>query len=223
MVWPKKKKLGEIRLPGYWYNNIICAIDINTTGLDPKLHDIGEVAIVPLDWTFKPINNIFPYNILIKPERLHNIDEGFPKNKLNTYLEQGYDWGKAAELLENWVYKVLKLPEDKKIIPLASNWPFDRSFLIEWLGLTLFDMIFYPEFRDTQVTAAFINDFAFKLGKEVPFRDLGLRKLARRYKIPYEGEKTALGDAMLTINVYRSLLGELYAEQERIVPEETSN
>jgi hypothetical protein len=43
---------------------------------------------------------------------------------------------KAADLLVEWFEK-LRLPAYKRIIPIAQNWPFDRAFIMNWLGADL--------------------------------------------------------------------------------------
>ena len=41
-------------------SEIIAAIDLETTGLDPHYHDIIEIAIQPLDEAFEPSSDIPP-------------------------------------------------------------------------------------------------------------------------------------------------------------------
>ena len=47
---------GMIHLNG----NILCAVDVETTGLEVGFHEIWQIAVLPLDSNIKPNKDILP-------------------------------------------------------------------------------------------------------------------------------------------------------------------
>ena len=56
------------------------------------------------------------------------------------------------DLFVEW-FERLDLPFKKGLVPLAHNWAFESSWLKEWLGITLFDEIWYSHARDGMLLA----------------------------------------------------------------------
>lgn len=188
--------------------NILCVIDVETTGLDPDKHEIVEVCFLPLDSNLEPCQDIVPFDIKIKPENLEAIDwDAFKITKLNFFdlCERGLDKYKAADLFEDWLQQ-LNLPERKRISPLAHNWPFDASFIREWLGPTSFGIHIDGRYRDTMVTALQLNDYADNKNEPVPFPKVNLTYLASQLKIEHTRAHSALGDCVVTAQVYKEMV-----------------
>jgi len=188
--------------------NLLCSIDVETTGLIPGFHDIIEVAILPLNSDFTPRKDILPFNVLIKPKRLDNIDpKAMSVNKLDLLqiMREGFDPYFAAELFDKWVEK-LKLPLGKQIAPLAQNWPFDREFISDWLGKEGFNLSFFYGVRDLKVAANFINDcFDFR-AEPPPFPKQNLSFLCNLLGVQNSRAHRALEDAAATAECYKKLV-----------------
>jgi DNA polymerase III epsilon subunit-like protein len=194
--------------------NVLCAIDVETTGLIPGHHEITQVCFLPLDFDLKPKKNIVPFDILLKIEHEDRIDWNALKvSKTNFFKHQqvSIDKYRAADLFEDWVEK-LKLPIYKRISPLAHNWPFDRAFILDWLQPTAFGEFIDGRYRDTMATANAINDIYDKLNESTPFPKVNLSYLAAMLKIPHKGAHNALNDCVVTSQVYKALLSKGYLD-----------
>lgn len=137
----------------------ICAIDTETTGLDFKLNDIIDIAIIPLDYNLDPDPDYPPFWLELQPAKdVKHIDFGYVRKAAVEHAWQhGMNPIAAGDLFIEWV-KRLDLPERKRIMPLAQNWPFDRDFIREWLGDASFNLYFDGHYRDLLPVSLFVND-----------------------------------------------------------------
>lgn len=199
---------GMIHLNG----NLLCAIDVETTGVIPGFNDLIQVAILPLDGNLQPLKTVQPFYLNLTPQRIENIDAKamkITKLTLAGMILNSTNPDTAADLLEDWFTK-LNLPitsnSHKRIAPLWSNGSFDKSFLIEWLGRDTYNHYFYFQERDTQALALSINDrFDFHVEK-IPFPKVGLPYLASCFNVVNENAHDALSDCYTTAEVYRRML-----------------
>ena len=109
------------------------------------------------------------------------------------------------DLLDSWVER-LELPIYKKICPLAQNWPFDLSFIKEWLGRLNFEHLFHFYYRDTMAAAIWDSDLANFKGEKILFTEYGLRFLGNKLKVHNEKPHDALQDSITTAECYRRML-----------------
>jgi DNA polymerase III epsilon subunit-like protein len=194
--------------------NVLCAIDVETTGLNPGFHEITQVCFLPLDENLKPRKDIVPFDLNLHIDYEERIDWGALRiSKINflKHQQQAIDKYRAADLFEDWVEK-LNLPLNKRISPLAHNWPFDRAFILDWLQPIGFGNYIDGRFRDTMALASSINDIYDRLNEPVPFPKVNLSYIASMLKIPHEGAHNALNDCVVTAQVYASLLRKGYLE-----------
>jgi DNA polymerase III epsilon subunit-like protein len=197
----------------HWNGRQLCAIDTETTGLDPFWHEIVQICILPLDSNILPRKDVAPFYINLIPENPERLEkEAFKKNKLkiDDLVNKGFDRIAAIDMLGDWIAK-LGLPvtaygTPKTIIPLGHNYGFDRVFMIKWLGNDLYDTYFHYHFRDTMIAANYINDAAATHAEDVPFSKVGLQWLCNKLDVQSEKAHDALSDCLSTANVYRSLL-----------------
>jgi len=188
--------------------NLLCAVDVETTGLDHKKHDIFQIAILPLDSEIKPSTNILPFYMDMQVVRPENIDKKAVKMQRVDFArrqQRAIDPYTCADMFDLW-FDNLNLPIYKKICPLAQNWPFDRSFILEWLGLSSFEHSFSPIYRDTMVSAAFNSDICDFHSDSILFTQYNLQFLCSRLNIKNEKPHDALQDCIATAEVYRRML-----------------
>lgn len=196
--------------------HVLCAIDVETTGLDYKKHDIYEIAIIPLTPDLKADPKYLPLDILIKPDTPDQIDwDGMRKtgnmDAVMQALERGTDKFEAADYIVEWFGK-LNLPESKRMVPLAQNWAgIDKQFIMEWLGPLTFEQLFHFHYRDTMTSALYLNDRADAHNERIPFPKVNLQYLCSQLKIERDGRAhRAMDDAMVTAEVYGKLLHMMY-------------
>ena len=68
----------------HWNGNQVCAIDTETTGLDPLYDEILQLAIIPLDSNFEVRKDVMPLEIFMKPEYPERIKpEAMQVNRLD--------------------------------------------------------------------------------------------------------------------------------------------
>ena len=188
--------------------DIIAVIDCETTGLKPGYHDLIQVCILPLDSELNPSKKIMPFYQHIKATRPENVDpSALEVNKIDFFkLQQtAFDAMRVADLFDAWFQK-LNLPLNKKIQPLAQNWPFDRPFLIDWLGSAAFESYFDRRYRDTMPVALYYNDVADLFNEPYPFPKCSLKYLASTLKIDYTGAHDSMQDCLITAQAYKKML-----------------
>jgi DNA polymerase III epsilon subunit-like protein len=197
----------------HWNGDLLCAIDTETSGLDPFFHEILQICVLPLDANIEPIRDVLPFYLNMIPEDPQRADpQALKKNKLKlTELAlTGYDKIKAIDLFEEWVVK-LKLPTTKwgtpkKLMPLGQNYSFDKPFIMKWLGTDVYNQYFNYHHHDTMVTAHYLNDRAAYHAEKVPFNKTNLQWLCTTLNIQSERAHDALSDCLSVAAVYKKML-----------------
>lgn len=195
--------------PVHLNGNLYAAVDVETTGLDSSKHDIIEICILPLMGDYTPCKEILPFDVLIKPRRPENVDpDAMAVNKIELaqLMINGLDSDRVADLLIEWFERLELHVNNKKIVPIAQNWPFDKSFISEWLGRKNFDYIFDRQYRDTMTAALFLNDRADICSRPIEFPKVNLQYLSTTLKVENPDKHRALGDCVTTAEIYRRLL-----------------
>ena len=193
----------------HWNNAYVCVIDVETTGLDPQMNDIWDLCIMPLDSFYRPSKVLLPLDIHIKPRFMENVQQQAIKNHRDKFAEAcltGFEYDKSVDFFHEW-FQRLRMPPNKQILPLAHNWPFDRSFLIEWLGLENFNHYFSGHYRDSMALASYLNDVADVMNQNCPFPSLGLKNLCTRLEVETFGSHLASADCYATAECYRKMIG----------------
>lgn len=184
----------------------ILVVDTETGGLNPNYHEILQIALVWAKPDFRFDNTRLPFKMLMKPNHPERVESGaLAVNGLSLdYLDKhGVSQEKGAEIFYAWWKKECK---GEQIEPVGQNWPFDRSFMMSWLGASHFNEIFHRHYRDTCSAAKFINDRQKMVdGKEV-FKYFRLEALCNALGVKYEKGHDAYQDCVMTLEVYRQLL-----------------
>ncbi len=197
----------------HWNGNQLCAIDVETTGLDSAYHEIVQICILPLDSNIEPRKDILPFFVELQPWYPERADEdALKKNKLTLadLMLKGFDKDKAIDLLSEWIEK-LDLPYTeggfrKQIVPLGQNYAFDLRFIQSWIGLTMYNELFNYHFKDTMIAAGYLNDRAAMHEEKVPFSKVNLTWLCSTYKIENPRAHNALNDCVACAKVYKRML-----------------
>lgn len=193
--------------------HLLCAVDVETTGLLPGYNDLIQVAIVPLDSKIRPIKSILPFYVNMKPHYPEHIDSKLLKSgkvKVMEIIKSGIDPENAADFFDEW-FENLNLPvtlnEQKRIMPLWTNGSFDKDFLREWLGREHYEHYFHFHERDTQVIGLFLNDrYDHHAEFKIPFTRVGLVNMCEELGVLNDMAHDALQDCLATADLYRSLL-----------------
>src|SRR5690606_30950295 len=92
---------GMIHLNGH----LLCAVDVETTGIDPTKNEIVQVAVLPLDSNIKPLKSVMPFYLNLTPQNLDAIDYKALKVTRKTLADlilNSMDPYKAADLFDEW-------------------------------------------------------------------------------------------------------------------------
>lgn len=192
--------------------NLLCVVDVETTGFVPGHHDLIQVAVLPLNAALEPLKSVMPFYMNLTPLRPENADRDAMRiNQLDMakLINNSVHPDVASDLFDQW-FERLDLPVGgrvhKKIMPLWSNGGFDKGFLIEWLGKEHYDHYFHFHERDTQAFALSLNDRHDFHVEKLPFPKVGLNYLASCFNIENEIAHDALSDCLTTAKVYKAML-----------------
>lgn len=193
---------------------VVCAVDIETTGLDWSRHQILHVAIVPLDQSFSIcFDKIF--DIRIRAGRGEIDPKAMEIHKLNPY--NGIDEFEFPLELK----RKMSLAGIEKIEPLGCYYDcFDRPFLAEAIDRqqvgTYMDL-FSCKSRDVMKLAQAINDRYTASGQPSMFSSytgldgkshsgMSLSDICRTLEIAHSWPHNAVEDAVATARAYKALL-----------------
>ena len=193
--------------------NILCSIDVKTTGLNSIEHEIFEIGIVPLDSFLNRRRDLKPLDLSIRPNYPDKIDWNHlerqnTKATLQKVMQSGLPAHVGREIFERWL-RDLNLRERKRIAPVGYNYSFENRFLRQWLGDLSYREVFDDtETRDVITVARFLNDMADIRQSEYPFKKVRLVYLASKLKVwaDYGRHRSAIHDAAITGDVYKALL-----------------
>ena len=176
---------------------ILAAFDLETSGLDPAVHDIIEIAIVPLNPDFKR-SDLPEFTARIKAVHPENADpESLKISGLNPF--EGEDIQKVATDITKWM-------SDNHIERRAAgghNLRFDLDFFqIKFPSLF---RIFSSHFHDSMQLAIIINDISLlQTGKKL-FPSVSLRNLKLQLGMEDPVQHRAMDDALDAAELYRRL------------------
>ena len=191
--------------------NVICAVDIETTGLDPFWDEILQLAIVPLDLRNSQVlpDDVrelrSPLNIRIKalnPERM----SGEARKITGLDPRKGLSALDAKKAVSDW----LRGNDIDKIIPVGHNYTkFDGPFLRNSQAVN-YDEAFSHHELDTLIIARFANKLCEFRRMEKRFSCLKLMNLAADLRVSQTDACSkphdALSDATIAGEIFFKLL-----------------
>jgi DNA polymerase III epsilon subunit-like protein len=188
-------------------NNLLCAVDVETTGTVFGHHEIIQVAAVPLNHDFEPHPDYRFFYLNLAPDFPKRASkEATAKHGIKIEgLEDCVSQVRGAELFEEW-FNNLDLPMGKRLTPLAHNGGFERGFLSHWLGQEAYDAIWQSHPRDSMLLALSINDVYCWHGRVHPFHTVSLISMCNRFGIPLDNAHDALADCLATAKLYAELM-----------------
>ena len=200
--------------------NLLCAIDVETTGLDAETSELVQVAILPLKGNLEVDRVIIPFNVIIAPEDPDSIDPKALKiNRIDLakLMVEGMTPYTASILFDEW-FERLNLSRNKRISPIAHNWIFDKPFIEKWLGKENFSHTIDGRYRDTMSCALFLNDWSENNLQPIPFPKVNLKYLASCLKIEWDDGMAheALYDCLQTSKVYKQMIPLMYGESVNV-------
>lgn len=197
-------------------HHLMCAVDIETTGTRPGWHEIIQIAFLPLNNKLEPHQDKQVFECLIKPRYPERIADDLPYGMAGNVKKaqlSGFDRDVALDIFDLW-YTNLKLPERKRIIPLAFCYQFDIAFLQEWMGHENYAARIDSRTRDLQTVVQFLNDRADWHGQEYPFQKerLTLNEVCKLAGVPLDDIRLhdAVYDAYITAQAYKKVCQELW-------------
>lgn len=185
-------------------DNVLAAVDTETTGRDPCRNEIIQIGIVLADVHLNPVGqfytNICPqYPDRISPDAVaaHGITYEELKSAPSKY--------EATDSLWEW-FQSLNLAPGKRLIPLCHNSQFDIPFIQSMLGHDMFYEVFGYPTRDTQAMCVALNDQAAYNNVPCPFPYVKLGVVCETLGISLDNAHDALADALATLRVYQALM-----------------
>lgn len=187
--------------------NILCAVDVETTGVLAGYNEIIQIACVPLNQHFEPHPEMRHFYLNMKPDYPDRMSEGaVAKHGITEEsLEGCVSQDRGFELFDEWFYS-LGLCFGKRLVPLAHNWGFERGFLTYWLGVDGMWDKWQSHPRDTMLLAASVNDLFVWHGRKIPFPALNLVSMCKRFEIQLDNAHDALADCLATAKLYAALM-----------------
>lgn len=198
----------------HWNGNQACAIDTETTGIEPGYHEVIQVAVLPLDCNFDVRKDVMPFNVLIRPNHPERKERGVPYSKeyWERVMDTGYDPVAAFELFEEW-YAQLKLGYKKygsrqnQIFPIGMNYQFDKYHIQHWMGgPENYNFYIHYHYRDVMLAALTMNDIAAFKAEDITFPKVGLASICSKLGVKNERAHDALSDCKATAECYKRLM-----------------
>ncbi len=180
---------------------ILAAFDVETTGLDPSVHNIIELALAPLTPAFSR-SELPEFNARIKAVHPDNADpDSLKVSGLNPF--EGEDIKKvtadiAFGMSDNHI---------GCIDPVGHNLRFDLDFFRA--KFSSLPNLFSGHGHDSMQLAIAINDISLLQTGEKLFSSVSMRNLKLQLGMKITVQHRAMSDALVAAELYRHLMAKL--------------
>ncbi len=185
------------------WGHTLCAVDLETTGLNPEAHSIIQIAVVPLGEDFKPDLSIEPFVSFVRARRDIEMDLDAAEVHGLTIPADAPDIDQVESRLHRYISSLGSA--ETRICPLAHNWAFESKFMTSAFGEKVFSSMFHQP-RDSMSLALAINDRRVKHGLPPLFESVGLPYLCKVLGVKNEKAHDAYYDSLACAEVYSKLL-----------------
>lgn len=164
-------------------------IDIESTGLDPKVHSVIDIALKLVNFTTNSIESSYQSIIDISPNEWIARD---PESiKINGYSQEMLSFGKKREQVTSEIIEFFKDNGivRKKAIFICQNPAFDRIFFAQLVDFPIQEQFFWPyHWLDL---ASMYWAFSYKKFRDenIPFPEtfsVSKNEIADKYGLPSE-------------------------------------
>lgn len=189
----------------HWNGNLLCSVDIETSGTDPDKYEILQLAIVPLHFDYTPSPTLKPFVTYIQAQKELDPESTKVHGITEEILALAPTGDQVQDRLDNWL-NALDLVFDRRLIMLAHNGAFETRWLQKFLGPKGYERVFNACSRDSQYLATGINDMAVARGMKPPFEKVSVSWLAKHFGIEQPKAHDAYYDALTCAEIYRRLV-----------------
>ncbi len=191
--------------------NLLCAVDVITTGDNPKKDQLYEICVLPLNANFKAHKGIIPFNIMFQINKdkidLDNLPKALGEKDIIEACLKGTHPYAIADRFEEW-YDKIKLRSNKRICPLGYNYLLKQQFIANWLGHKHYNLFFSEAYRDLLSAAIFVNDKCDFHSEEIRYPKYDLQYLFSQNKVEGAvGRYDSLANCISMAECYRRMLG----------------
>jgi DNA polymerase III epsilon subunit-like protein len=203
---------NEITVKDLQVKDLLVAIDLETTGLDPYLHDMWEIAVVPfvpkINDDFKSNNVVGDYKVLPCTFKARMRPQN-PMSMQSKALEIGNITKEELMAIPTNLYQVLNSFYEWKLemyptyrfVPVGHNYSsFDKQFLIAKMNSFNYDQSFSHHSLDTKIICKWLQHNGHDLGKK-----LSLQGLKKFFGLEEQVAHSSMGDCLTCIELLSAL------------------
>lgn len=194
----------------HWNGKPLLAVHLFTNGPNIILHDIVEIAFVPLTPQLELRPDVMPFHCYITPSTPELCEGVHSQARYAEMLKIAWDRYLAEDMFLKWLdslnIEYTKYGKRKSIQLIAYKFYMIYPFLIKWLSQDTFEELFFDHVRDLSSNVNYLNDRAAWHTNEVPYSKPILQWQASKHGVPWENRKSSLDTARVIAEVYRSTL-----------------
>jgi DNA polymerase III epsilon subunit-like protein len=195
---------NELTIKDLQVKDLLVSIDLETTGLDPYLHDMWEIAVVPFELNeYKTSAKVLPctFKARMRPQNPMSMQPkalevgGVTKEELMAIPTNLF------QILNSFYEWKLEMYPEYRFIPVGHNYvSFDKQFLIAKMNSFNYDQNFNHHSLDTKVIVKWLQSMGYSLGEK-----LSLQGLKKFFNLPSRTAHTSEGDALTCIDLLCAL------------------
>ena len=164
-------------------------IDIESTGLDPKVHSVIDIALKLVNFTTNSIESSYQSTVDISLSEWEARD---PESiKINGYTQQMLSFGKKREKVTCDIIEFFKKNEivRKKAVFICQNPAFDRIFFAQLVNFHLQEQLFWPYHWLDLASMYWAFSYKKYLDENITFPEtfsVSKNEIAEKYGLPSE-------------------------------------